>query len=59
MRRELKAELYATLGPTSTGICGSDVHYHEHGKIGDFVVNDPMCLGHESSGRVVQVGMSR
>nr|BAK04516.1 predicted protein [Hordeum vulgare subsp. vulgare] len=39
-----------------TGICGSDVHYHEHGKIGDFVVNDPMCLGHESSGRVVQVG---
>lgn len=33
----------------STGICGSDVHYHEHCCIGDFVVEEPMTLGHESS----------
>ncbi|KAI1806528.1 GroES-like protein [Daldinia bambusicola] len=39
-----------------TGICGSDVHYWEHGAIGHFVVKDPMVLGHESSGTVVQVG---
>jgi L-iditol 2-dehydrogenase len=40
----------------SVGICGSDVHYYEHGRIGDFVVNSPMVLGHESSGVVVDRG---
>jgi len=38
------------------GICGSDVHYYKHGKIGPFVVNEPMVLGHEASGVVVEVG---
>lgn len=38
------------------GICGSDVHYFEHGRIGDFVVRDPIILGHESAGEVVEVG---
>lgn len=40
----------------SIGICGSDVHYVDHGRIGDFVVNSPMILGHESAGTVVKVG---
>ncbi|XP_048887332.1 sorbitol dehydrogenase [Brienomyrus brachyistius] len=40
----------------SVGICGSDVHYWQHGRIGDYVVNKPMVLGHEASGRVVKVG---
>jgi L-iditol 2-dehydrogenase len=40
----------------SVGICGSDVHYYEHGRIGDFVVSTPMVLGHESSGVVVDRG---
>lgn len=40
----------------SVGICGSDVHYWQHGKIGDFVVSKPMVLGHEAAGRVVKVG---
>jgi D-xylulose reductase len=39
-----------------TGICGSDVHYWEHGAIGPFVVKDPMVLGHESAGTVVEIG---
>ncbi|CAK9786460.1 sorbitol dehydrogenase [Cutaneotrichosporon oleaginosum] len=39
-----------------TGICGSDVHYLQHGRIGSFVVKEPMCLGHESSGKVVKLG---
>lgn len=30
-----------------TGICGSDVHYLNHGRIGDFVLGEPMVLGHE------------
>ena len=40
----------------SVGICGSDVHYWQHGRIGDFVLTKPMVLGHEASGRVVKVG---
>lgn len=40
----------------SVGICGSDVHYYEHGRIGDFVVEAPLVLGHESSGVIVGVG---
>jgi L-iditol 2-dehydrogenase len=38
------------------GICGSDVHYLEHGKIGDFVVNGDFILGHECAGTIAEVG---
>jgi len=38
------------------GICGSDVHYLEHGKIGDFVVDGDFILGHECAGTVVETG---
>lgn len=38
------------------GICGSDVHYYEHGKIGRYVVEKPIILGHELAGEVVKVG---
>ncbi|WP_342548380.1 NAD(P)-dependent alcohol dehydrogenase [Paenibacillus sp. FSL P2-0089] len=38
------------------GICGSDVHYLEHGRIGDFVVNGDFILGHECAGEVVELG---
>ncbi|MGI3784661.1 MAG: NAD(P)-dependent alcohol dehydrogenase [Janthinobacterium lividum] len=40
----------------AVGICGSDVHYYEHGRIGPFVVEAPMVIGHEASGVVVDVG---
>jgi D-xylulose reductase len=40
----------------TVGICGSDVHYYTHGKIGPFVVKAPMVLGHEASGTVVEAG---
>jgi L-iditol 2-dehydrogenase len=40
----------------AVGICGSDVHYYEHGRIGGYVVDAPMILGHESAGTVVAVG---
>uniref|UniRef100_A0A8C0GDL8 Sorbitol dehydrogenase n=1 Tax=Chelonoidis abingdonii TaxID=106734 RepID=A0A8C0GDL8_CHEAB len=42
----------------SVGICGSDVHYWQHGRIGDFIVKKPMVLGHEASGTVIKVGSS-
>ncbi|HWM57639.1 MAG TPA: NAD(P)-dependent alcohol dehydrogenase [Pseudonocardia sp.] len=40
----------------AVGVCGSDVHYYEHGRIGDFVVEEPMVLGHESAGVISAVG---
>ena len=40
----------------SVGVCGSDVHYFEEGRIGSFVVEEPMILGHESMGTVVELG---
>ncbi|KAJ4946865.1 hypothetical protein JOQ06_008908 [Pogonophryne albipinna] len=40
----------------SVGICGSDVHFWQNGRIGDFVVTKPMVLGHEAAGRVMKVG---
>jgi D-xylulose reductase len=40
----------------TVGICGSDVHYYQHGRIGPFVVEEPMVLGHEASGVVTEVG---
>ena len=38
------------------GICGSDLHYYEHGRIGDYIVEPPFVLGHEPGGTVVEVG---
>jgi len=38
------------------GICGSDIHYYTHGQIGDHVVEEPLVLGHESAGEVVEIG---
>ena len=39
-----------------TGICGSEIHYWQHGRIGPYVLESPMVLGHESAGTVVEVG---
>ncbi|WP_417583024.1 NAD(P)-dependent alcohol dehydrogenase [Pelagibacterium sp.] len=56
-------DLPDTLGPRdvriaidTVGICGSDVHYYTHGRIGPFVVESPMVLGHEASGTVSEIG---
>lgn len=38
------------------GICGSDMHYYENGKIGSYIVDPPFVLGHESGGVVVEIG---
>src|ERR1700709_1238781 len=43
----------------TVGICGSDIHYYLHGRIGPFVVNEPMVLGHEAAGQGVQGGGGR
>jgi L-iditol 2-dehydrogenase len=41
---------------SAVGVCGSDVHYYQHGRIGHHVVSAPLILGHESAGRVAAVG---
>ena len=40
----------------AVGVCGSDVHYYQHGRIGDAVVTAPIILGHEAAGVVAAVG---
>jgi L-iditol 2-dehydrogenase len=40
----------------AVGVCGSDVHYFHEMRIGDFIVEEPMILGHEASGTIVEVG---
>ncbi|HYE68923.1 MAG TPA: alcohol dehydrogenase catalytic domain-containing protein, partial [Anaerovoracaceae bacterium] len=36
------------------GICGSDLHYYENGRIGDYIVEPPFVLGHEPGGIVIE-----
>jgi D-xylulose reductase len=38
------------------GICGSDVHYYVEGAIGDFIIKEPMILGHEAAGVIIEKG---
>lgn len=38
------------------GVCGSDAHYYREGRIGNFVVDGPLVLGHEAAGTIVAVG---
>ncbi|MDR0722718.1 MAG: NAD(P)-dependent alcohol dehydrogenase [Treponema sp.] len=55
--------LEETLGPKDVkiqiqacGICGSDIHYYLEGAIGDFILQEPMILGHEAAGVVIEKG---
>jgi L-iditol 2-dehydrogenase len=43
---------------SSVGVCGSDTHYYRHGRVGGFVVESPLVLGHEAAGTIVGVGES-
>jgi L-idonate 5-dehydrogenase len=38
------------------GICGSDLHYYNHGGFGAVRLREPMVLGHEVSGHVTALG---
>ncbi|PKZ65762.1 NAD(P)-dependent alcohol dehydrogenase [Gordonia terrae] len=45
-----------TVAVRAVGVCGSDTHYLRHGRIGEYVVRDPLVLGHEAAGVIVAVG---
>jgi L-iditol 2-dehydrogenase len=62
-RIELEERAIPTPGPgdvlirvSSVGVCGSDTHYYRHGRVGGFVVEAPLVLGHEAAGTIVGVG---
>ncbi|XP_054155364.1 sorbitol dehydrogenase-like [Oppia nitens] len=40
----------------SCGFCGTDIHLMDHGRMADFIVKEPLVIGHETSARVVAVG---
>ena len=42
----------------AVGVCGSDTAYYKVGRIGDYVVDGPIILGHEAAGQVIQIGSS-
>jgi L-idonate 5-dehydrogenase len=46
----------ALVAMAAGGICGSDLHYFQHGGFGPIRVREPIILGHEASGTVLAVG---
>lgn len=40
----------------AVGICGSDMHFYKEGRIGQFVVEEPIILGHECAGEIAGIG---
>ena len=38
------------------GVCGSDLHYYHDGSAGDFTIREPLTLGHEVAGEIVELG---
>jgi L-idonate 5-dehydrogenase len=59
----LEDESAAPLGPHDVelrlgagGICGSDLHYYQHARVGAFVMREPLVPGHEVSGTVARIG---
>jgi L-idonate 5-dehydrogenase len=40
------------------GICGSDLHYWREGRVGAFVLREPLVPGHEAAGTVQRTGAS-
>ena len=59
----VEAAIVAELGPDDAevrieagGICGSDLHYYQHGGFGTIRVKEPMILGHEVAGVIAKTG---
>ena len=48
------AEVLLRLG--AVGICGSDMHYYLHGRVGNFQIREPLTPGHEASAVVAAIG---
>ena len=55
-QEEAPGEGQVTIRMEAGGICGSDLHYYNHGGFGPVRIKEPMVLGHEVSGRVAELG---
>ncbi len=53
---ETLGDLDVRIGIKAVGVCGSDIHFYTHGSIGPFVVREPLVLGHEAAGEIIEVG---
>ena len=54
--RPSAAENSVVVRVARAGICGSDLHYYQDGRVGDFVPKAPFVLGHEFAGEVAELG---
>ncbi|HEX2868111.1 MAG TPA: alcohol dehydrogenase catalytic domain-containing protein [Ignavibacteriales bacterium] len=53
---EIKRDNEVLLKTATAGVCGSDIHYFNEGRIGDQVITFPFSIGHECSAVVEKVG---
>lgn len=53
---EIKHDNEVLLRLAAMGVCGSDIHYFNEGRIGDQVITFPFSIGHECSAIVEKVG---
>jgi L-iditol 2-dehydrogenase len=53
---KLQKDTDVLLKITMVGVCGSDVHYYETGRIGSQVIQYPFIVGHECAAQVVEIG---
>lgn len=53
---ELTSDTDVLIGIRTVGVCGSDIHYYQYGRIGSQVVEYPFTVGHECAGVVEAVG---
>lgn len=63
--KDLRIEPIAVVAPgpgevririAAGGICGSDLHYYNHGGTGTIRLKEPMALGHEIAGTIEEIG---
>lgn len=55
-RPEITSPDEALVKVEAIGICGSDMHFYQHGRVGDIRITGPIVLGHEAAGEVIEVG---
>ena len=66
LRFSVKEEDFENLRPNqirinmkNCGICGSDIHYYLHGENGGRKIMEPLMLGHEAVGEILEVGSNQ
>lgn len=53
---KIKSDYEVKIRVKSVGICGSDAHFYKDGRLSSWIVKEPLILGHECSGEIVEVG---